>query len=129
MDQLSTKVRPKKKYKTDRKDLDGRSGRGVGGGVNPTLQYAFDEAKIAGYQGNLNQFAKTTGSTHELTGRNLVFDAVKFGWDKVAKRAVNKAIQAEKNTKFIKRKKNLTLKTLEELSKNWGTNMITLHFI
>ena len=31
MDQLSTKVRPKKKYKTDRKDLDGRSGRGVGG--------------------------------------------------------------------------------------------------
>ena len=29
MDQLSTKVRPKKKYKTDRKYLDGRSGRGV----------------------------------------------------------------------------------------------------
>ncbi|CAH3171124.1 unnamed protein product, partial [Porites lobata] len=27
MDQLSTKVRPNKKYKTDRKDLDGRSGR------------------------------------------------------------------------------------------------------
>ena len=65
MDQLSTKVRPNKKYKTDRKDLDGRSGRGVGGGVNPTLQYAFDEAEIAGYQGNLNQFAKTTGLTHK----------------------------------------------------------------
>ena len=29
MDQLSTKVRPKNKYKTDRKDLDGRSGKGV----------------------------------------------------------------------------------------------------
>ena len=29
MDQMSTKVRPNKKYKTDRKDLDGRSGRGV----------------------------------------------------------------------------------------------------
>ena len=29
MDQLSTKVRPKIKYKTDRKDLDGRSGKGV----------------------------------------------------------------------------------------------------
>ena len=29
MDQLSTKVRPKKKYKTDRKDLDDRSGRGI----------------------------------------------------------------------------------------------------
>ena len=28
MDKLSTKVRPKKKYKTDRKDLDGRSGKG-----------------------------------------------------------------------------------------------------
>ena len=102
MDQLSTKVRPNKKYKTDRKDLDGRSGRGVGVGVNPTLQYAFDAAKIAGYQGNLNQFAKTTGLTHELTGGNLVVDAVKFAWDKVAKGAVNKAIQAEKkNTKIL----------------------------
>ena len=29
MDQLSTNVRPKKKYKTDRKDLDGRSGKGI----------------------------------------------------------------------------------------------------
>ena len=29
MNQLSTKVRPKKKYKTDRKDLDGRSGKGI----------------------------------------------------------------------------------------------------
>ena len=29
MDQLSTKLRPKKKYKTDRKDLDGRSGKGI----------------------------------------------------------------------------------------------------
>ena len=29
MDELSTKVRPKKKYKTDRKDLDGRSGKGI----------------------------------------------------------------------------------------------------
>ena len=79
-----------------------RSGRGVGGGVNPTLQYAFNEAKNGGYKGNINQFAKTTGLTHELTGGNLVFDAVKFGWDKVAKGAVNKAIQAEKkNTKIL----------------------------
>ena len=105
MDQLSTKVRPKKKYKTDRKDLDGRSGRGVGGDVNPTLQYAFDEAKIAGYQGNLNQCAKTTGLTRALTGENLVFDAVKFGWDKVAKGAVNKAIQAEKKHQVYKKEK------------------------
>ena len=29
MDQLSTKVRPKKKYKTDKKDLDGRSGKDI----------------------------------------------------------------------------------------------------
>ena len=29
MDELSTKVRPKKKDKTDRKDLDGRSGKGI----------------------------------------------------------------------------------------------------
>ena len=38
MDQLSTKVRPKKKYKTDRKDLDGRSGRGVRGGSRGRMQ-------------------------------------------------------------------------------------------
>ena len=103
MDQLSTKVRPNKKYKTDRKDLDGRSGRGVGGGVNPTLQYAFDEAKNGGYKGSIDQFAKTTGLTFKLTGGNLVIDAVKFGWDKVAKGAVNKAIQAEKKHQdFVK---------------------------
>ena len=37
MDQLSTKVRPKKKYKTDRKELDGRSGPGgrSGKGIDP----------------------------------------------------------------------------------------------
>ena len=36
MEQLSTKVRPKKKYKTDRKDLDGRTGRGrTGRGIDP----------------------------------------------------------------------------------------------
>ena len=29
MDQLSTKVRPKKKYKTGGKDLDGRRGKGI----------------------------------------------------------------------------------------------------
>ena len=99
MDQLSTKVRPKKKYKTDRKDLDGG---GVGGGINPTLQYAFDEAKNGGYKGSIDEFATTTGLTSKLSGGNLVFDAVKFGWDKVAKGAVNKAIQAgKKNTKIL----------------------------
>ena len=103
MDQLSTKVRPNKKYETDRKDLDGRSGRGVGGGINPTLQYAFDEAKNGGYKGSIDQFATTTGLTSKLTGGNLVVDPVKFGWDKVAKGAVNKAIQAEKKHQdFVK---------------------------
>ena len=103
MDQLSTKVRPNKKYKTDRKDLDGRSGHGVGGGVNPTLHYAFEEAKNGGYKGSIDQFATTTGLTSKLTGGNLVVDAVKFGWDKVAKGAVNKAIQAEKKHQdFVK---------------------------
>ena len=29
MEKLSTKVRPKKKCKTDRKDLDERSGKGI----------------------------------------------------------------------------------------------------
>ena len=67
------------------------------------MQYAFNEAKNGGYKGNINQFAKTTGLTHELTGGNLVFDAVKFAWDKVAKGAVNKAIQAEKKHQdFVK---------------------------
>ena len=67
------------------------------------MQYAFNEAKNGGYKGNINQFAKTTGLTHELTGGNLVFDAVKFAWDKVAKGAVNKAIEAEKKHQdFVK---------------------------
>ena len=101
MDQLSTKVRPKKNYKTNRKDLDGG---GIGGGINPTLQYAFDEAKLAGYKGNIEQFAKTTGLLNELTGGNLVYDAVKFGWNNVAKGAVNKAIQADKKRKVYEEK-------------------------
>ena len=63
------------------------------------MQYAFDEAKNGGYKGNIDQFAKTTGLTHELTGGNLVFDAVKFGWDKVAKPAVMKSIEADKKRK------------------------------
>ena len=82
-----------------------RAGNQTGGGVNPTLQYAFDEAKIAGYQGNLHQFARTTGLTHELTGGNLVFDAVKLGWDKLAKGAVDKAVQAEKKHQVYKKDK------------------------
>ena len=101
MDELSTKVRPKKNYKTNRKDLDGG---GIGGGINPTLQYAFDEAKLAGYKGNIEQFAKTTGLLNELTGGNLVYDAVKFGWNNVAKGAVNKAIQADKKRKVYEEK-------------------------
>ena len=101
MDQLSTKVRPKKKY-PPAAQLNRKVITAIGGGVNPTLQYAFDEAKIAGYQGNIDQFAKTTGLTHKLTGGNLVFDAVKLGWDKVAKGAVNKAVQAENSWRAVK---------------------------
>ena len=41
MDQLSTKVRPKNKYKTDRKDLDGRSGSGIGGGFKSYFAVCF----------------------------------------------------------------------------------------
>ena len=76
MDQLSTKVRPKKKYKTDRKDLDG-------GGVledmskklNDILSdpqkfkeyqldlanYAWQQAQIFGYRGSLQQFLAALG--------------------------------------------------------------------
>ena len=61
--------------------------------------YAFNEAKNGGYKGNINQFATTTGITSILTGGNLVFDAVKFGWDKVAKPAVMKSIEADKKRK------------------------------
>ena len=41
----------------------------------------------------IDQFATTTGLTSKLTWGNLVVDAVKFGWDKVAKGAVNKATE------------------------------------
>ena len=83
MDQLSTKVRPNKKYKTDRKDLDGRSGRGVGGNIfedmtkelndivsNPQkfkqyqldlANYARQQAQIFGYRGSLQDFLSALG--------------------------------------------------------------------
>ena len=88
--------------------------------MNPTLHYAFEEAKNGGYKGSIDQFATTTGLTSKLTGGNLVYDAVKFGWDKVAKGAVNKAIQAEKKHQdFVKsgRKKHFenSWKAVKEL--------------
>ena len=61
--------------------------------------YAFNEAVKGGYKGNINQFAATTGIEPILTGGNLVFDAVKFGWDKIAKPAVQKSIEADKKSK------------------------------
>ena len=83
MDQLSTKVRPNKKYKTDRKDLDGRSGRGVGGNMFEDMtkklndivsdpqkfkeyqldlaNYAWQQAQIFGYRGTLQQFLTALG--------------------------------------------------------------------
>ena len=73
--------------------------------------YAFNEAVKGGYKGNINQFAATTGIEPILSGGtlspqnppanggNLVFDAVKFGWDKVAKPAVQKSIEADKKRK------------------------------
>ena len=83
MDELSTKVRPNKKYKTDRKDLDGRSGSGVGGNMledmtrklNDILtdpqkykqyqldlaNYAWQQAQIFGYRGTLQQFLAALG--------------------------------------------------------------------
>ena len=76
MDQLSTKVRPKKKYKTDRKDLDG-------GGIFEDMakklndivsdpqkfkeyqldlaNYAWQQAQIFGYRGSLQQFLAALG--------------------------------------------------------------------
>ena len=83
MDELSTKVRPNKKYKTDRKDLDGRSGSGVGGNMfedmtkklNDILtdpqkykqyqldlaNYAWQQAQIFGYGGTLQQCLAALG--------------------------------------------------------------------
>ena len=69
LDQLSTKVRPNKKYKTDRKDLDGGSIQLLEK-VNDILtdlqkykkyqqdlaKYAWEQAKIFGYGGTLGQF-------------------------------------------------------------------------
>ena len=83
MDELSTKVRPNKKYKTDRKDLDGRSGSGVGGNIFEDMakklndivsdpqkfkeyqldlaNYAWQQAQIFGYRGSLQQFLAALG--------------------------------------------------------------------
>ena len=66
LDQLSTKIRPNKRYKTDRKDLDGRSIQ-LFEKVNDSLtdppkykkyqrdlaKYAWEQARIFGYGGTL----------------------------------------------------------------------------
>ena len=76
MDQLSAKVRPKKKYKTDRKDLDGRSGRGVdihkqilkvapyGGLTIPGHNYTGPENPLEDSEGNILEiYQQPTGPT------------------------------------------------------------------
>ena len=62
MDELSTKVRPNKKYKTDRKDLDGRSGSGVGGNIFEDMakklnDIVSDPQKFKEYQLDLANYA------------------------------------------------------------------------
>ena len=81
MDQLSTKVRLKKKYKTDRKDLDGRSGKAITPmtGVKkvpdiamkttqtliPSLKPVYDRYK----SGDI--FKSAFGSKHGITSEKL----------------------------------------------------------
>ena len=74
LDQLSTKIRPNKNYKTDRKDLDGGSIQ-LSEKVNDILtdpqkykkyqqdlaKYAWQQAKIYGYWGTLGQFLTALG--------------------------------------------------------------------
>ena len=77
MDQLSTKVRPNIRYKTDRKDLDGQSGQGIGPmtvvkkapdtamsttqELIPSLKPVYDRYK----SGNI--FKSAFGSDHSIT--------------------------------------------------------------
>jgi len=69
MDQLSTKVRPNIRYKTDRKDLDGRSGK-IGGNINEDTNkldlanYAWEQAVIFGYKGTGKQFLDSLNLSH-----------------------------------------------------------------
>ena len=76
-DQLSTKIKPNKRYKTDRKDLDGGSIQLLEK-VNDILtdfkkskkyqrnlaKYAWEQAKIYGYWGTLGQFLTALGLGH-----------------------------------------------------------------
>lgn len=70
LDQLSTKIRPNKNSKTDRKDLDGGA-LNIAKGMNEILlnpnyerglaKYAWEQAKIFGYGGTLGQFLTALG--------------------------------------------------------------------
>ena len=74
LEQLSTKFRPNKRYKTDRKDLDGGSIQLLAT-VNDILtdpqkykkyqqdlaKYAWEQAQIFGYRGTLGQFLTALG--------------------------------------------------------------------
>ena len=73
MDQLSTKVRPKKKYNTNRPELDGGNifddlSKKINEDTKDMQKYKLDQATytwnesvIAGHKGNLAQFLHTLG--------------------------------------------------------------------
>ena len=53
LDQLSTKIRPNKRYKTDRKDLDGgalQKGDNIQEFINQIAEIANDPQKLRAYQ-------------------------------------------------------------------------------
>ena len=71
LDQLSTKIKPNKRYKTNTKDLDGGAIIDIGKSTNKMLmspnyergmaKYAWEQAKIYGYRGTLGQFLTALG--------------------------------------------------------------------
>ena len=142
MDQLSTKVRPKKKYNTNRPELDGGNifddlSKKINEDTKDVQKYKLDQATytwnesvIAGHKGNLAQFLHTLGLSNIVQegGLNPV-TAVQKAYEWVAKPAISKSIEADKTYSRFKKDREPLYKNAYEAVKRLGYNKNFLTFV
>ena len=135
LDQLSTKIRPNKKYKTDRKDLDGGSLQ-LFEKVNDILtnpkkykkyqrdlaKYAWNESVAAGYKGKLRPFLYTLDQIDILKPVNQQGSGVLILLRRLMIGQLSlqliRPLRVKRNITNIKEKENPIIKMPLKLSKN-----------
>ena len=138
MDQLSTKVRPKKKYNTNRPELDGGNifddlSKKINEDTKDMQKYKLDQATytwnesvIAGHKGNLAQFLHTLGLSNIVQegGLNPV-TAVQKAYEWVAKPAISKPLKLIKHTVDSKKTESHFTKMLMRRLNGWDITKIS----